>query len=155
MQVYPFHIPALPPSVNKLYGQSRHGGRFKNQAVTDFIQEAGWHLKRPKNPIAEPVRLTVSFTIKDTKGKLGQRCRRRDLDNMLKVLCDLLMEMLVIEDDGLIYKISATKKPGAADGVYGLIEPYRSLAQEGLAGVPLVAEVEGKRRARKDHKVVL
>lgn len=146
MRVYPFHIPTLPPSVNHIYGQSRRGGRFKVQAVLDFVQEAGLYLKRPKQPIAEPVRLSVIFKIRDK--------RRRDLDNLLKILCDTLVELLVIEDDSLIVKINATKKPGDTDGVFGLLE-YGSLSEELVVRAPLVGEVERKRAARKQHKVGL
>lgn len=95
----PFPIP-----VNNMYGNSPRGGRRMTQkyltwrrvAATEIMaQRPAWAIKA----IDGPVRLHVSLQRPDNK--------KRDLDNLLKCIQDVLVKMRTIQDDQWIHEIHA------------------------------------------------
>jgi Holliday junction resolvase RusA-like endonuclease len=92
-----FNLP-VPPSANNLFvsGVSR---RVKAPAYRAWLREAGWRLKLQIPPtaamcatVAGPVRVRIEAGL----------ARRRDLDNAIKGILDLLVRHRVIEDDSLV-----------------------------------------------------
>jgi Holliday junction resolvase RusA-like endonuclease len=83
----------VPPSTNELFVTFRQRGgieRAKTKTYKAWIEAAGWALnvQRPQ-PIKGHVSLDISVPLN----------RRRDLDNHLKALLDLLVGHSLIEDD--------------------------------------------------------
>lgn len=68
-------------------------------------------------PCTDPCILECSFVYKRPKrlkkGPITIKQTRPDLDNLIKSICDLLQAAGVIRDDGLIYRIIASKHYGA------------------------------------------
>lgn len=112
--MYPFEVPALPPSVNSMYIRNAHGGVRKSPKVEDFERECMAYIPRQRNPIDEPCELTLEFTFKKPSD-----LKKRDLDNLLKVTIDMLSNFLFVTNDNLIHRIVATKKAGERDSVAG------------------------------------
>ena len=101
-KIIEFELDYLPPSVNAIYLRSKHGGVFISQRARDFkqrIENAVKHLM--DKPVEGELRIEAEFSLR-RKGK-------RDLDNMLKVLCDA-MNNIVYKDDNQIMEISCKKE---------------------------------------------
>lgn len=88
-----------PPSTNNLFvsvnGKLGGVSRIKSQRYNNWLRTAGWEInlaRKPAAPLAEPVRVEVEAGVD----------RRRDIDNVLKGLLDVLVKMRVIADDNLI-----------------------------------------------------
>ena len=98
-----FNMELIPPSTNALYGYSK-GRVFIKPAYRTFKTNMDKILDDviplDYTPIESDVNLFVTFYI---KGK-----RKRDLDNMLKALCDSLQPRL-IKDDNQIIEIHCKK----------------------------------------------
>lgn len=88
-----------PPSANSLW-RTVNGRVIKSKTYRDWLTLAGWDLKaqRPE-AIKGRYRLTVVAIRPDQ--------RRRDLDNLLKPISDLLKDCGVIEDDCLAQSVMA------------------------------------------------
>lgn len=91
----------VPPSTNALFTTFHNGRgieRAKTKAYKAWITAAGWAIntQRPK-PIKGRVNVWVGIP----------RNNRRDLDNHLKAIFDLLVGMSLIEDDRKIERIAA------------------------------------------------
>jgi Holliday junction resolvase RusA-like endonuclease len=93
--VIEFTVP-IPPSTNNLFvnrAGKLHGGRAKGPFYKIWLQEAGWEIKRQRVPLITGI---VAVVIDAPLN------RRRDLDNALKPLLDLLVRQQVLKDDNLI-----------------------------------------------------
>lgn len=86
----------FPPSVNTIFANIPGKGRIKTKAYRQWLNDAGWHLKSQKLP-PQPIEGDTIFNIKFPSG-----FRAGDLDNRLKALLDLLVNMRVITDDSFI-----------------------------------------------------
>lgn len=90
-----FELP-IPPSVNNLFvnrAGKLHGGRAKGSDYKRWLHDAGWTIKIGlPHHVPGIVRVLIEAPLN----------RRRDLDNVLKPLLDLLVKMAVIVDDSLI-----------------------------------------------------
>lgn len=87
-----------PPSVNGLFFNAAKG-RVKTDAYKAWRRDAGnLILVQGRRRIHGFVSLSVALVRPDK--------RRRDLDNALKPLLDLLVEMQIIDDDSLVQRIS-------------------------------------------------
>lgn len=87
----------IPPSVNNLFvntsGQTQGRSRVKSQKYRNWLHEAGWRLRQQHPPhFAKPVRIEIEADLE----------RRRDIDNALKPLLDLLVYVQVLADDNLV-----------------------------------------------------
>jgi Holliday junction resolvase RusA-like endonuclease len=80
----------FPPSVNNLFANGS-SGRYITQQYKDWRTSAGWKLKIDRTPrLPGPVKITLTYE---------ERRGRRDLDNLLKPVLDLLVEHKIIDGD--------------------------------------------------------
>lgn len=80
----------FPPSVNNLFANGSKG-RFPTQQYRDWQTSAAWKLLADKPPRV-PGPIKVSFEYEEKHG-------RRDLDNLLKAVLDLLVKHNIIDGD--------------------------------------------------------
>lgn len=86
--------------MNKLYINSRWGGKILSQKGREWQEEALWSLKKVKyQTIDTPCSLTVHL----------YTCRHQDNDSVLKILQDTLQKAGVIKDDYLIFELTVKK----------------------------------------------
>lgn len=90
-----------PPSTNRIWRQG-NGRVHKSQEYKDWIALSAWEIRAQIGPhpvITEPFKLTVRINRPDR--------RKRDLDNLLKPILDLLGHYGLIENDSLCHWIDA------------------------------------------------
>lgn len=90
----------LPPSVNAAYRNVPGKGRVKTKAYRSWLAEAGWETVRQR-----PVGVKGRVRVRVVFGKPDKR--KRDLDNLLKCVFDLLTKYGLIEDDSMVVKLEA------------------------------------------------
>lgn len=94
----------FPPSTNNLFANGANG-RYATQGYRDWQTKAGWMLlaDRPGR-LAGPVRIRLEYE---------ERSGRRDLDNLIKPVLDLLVKHQVIDGDHrtVVREISAKWAP--------------------------------------------
>ena len=105
-----------PPSVWRLYagkGKNRH----KSDAYRTWLDEAWLAVQRqPRQPaLSGPVSMDIALGRPDK--------RRRDLDNPLKAIADLLVSAGVLEDDSQVEKLNVYWCPETT-GARVFVEPY-------------------------------
>jgi Holliday junction resolvase RusA-like endonuclease len=88
----------MPPSTNALFRNVKDVGRVKSTPYKRWVKTAMVSMlpQRPK-PIAG--RVTVEITCRTNS--------RRDIDNIIKPVLDLLVRSELIEDDRMVQKVSA------------------------------------------------
>lgn len=80
-----------PPSANRLWVRARKGMR-KSDAYSAWLTEAGYIAKsQHQKPLSGPYKLSIHAKRPDK--------RRRDIDNLIKPLNDLLQSIGLIADD--------------------------------------------------------
>lgn len=100
----------IPPSTNRLWiTKSGGGGKTLAKPYRQWLADAGWLLETQR-----PRRITGPVEIKVDASRPSQR---RDLDNLLKALLDLLVRHKVITDDRHVEAISARWVPQGIPGV--------------------------------------
>lgn len=82
----------FPPSTNTLFANVRGKGRVKTERYKTWIAAAGWDVKGAE-PVDGPYHLEIVLKRPDN--------RRRDLDNCIKAISDLLVEHGITPDDSL------------------------------------------------------
>ena len=94
-------LTGLPPSTNNLWRHTRAQGKpvtYRTKRYMTWLQSSGWQVKeQAPERIEGPIELSV---------RLERPKRKRDLDNCLKALQDLLVEHQLIEDDDKIMKLT-------------------------------------------------
>lgn len=99
-----FDLP-MPPSVNSMFKNVPGKGRVRTKEYKAWSHEAGWMLVAQRNQhhrhqcITGPIEIDVSAYRAANKN--------RDLDNILKAICDLLTNTKTIADDSQIIAINA------------------------------------------------
>jgi Holliday junction resolvase RusA-like endonuclease len=116
MPAYRFKLDDLPPSVNNLYRRTRYGGLTRSDAVTSFEKTVFYTLRHPSKPFEVPCRVDLTFTFAK-----ASTMAKRDLDNMMKVLFDVLQKRGVFDNDALVHEIVCRKVKGDKDAVAGTI----------------------------------
>lgn len=114
---YSFEIDCLPPSVNHIWRSISRGGKpifYKDPKAKEFTKIAALQIPGMHDPIEGDVELQVLFQFKSEKRMAG-----RDLDNMLKMTCDLLTEKRILLDDSQIVSIKCSKVLGDSDKITG------------------------------------
>ena len=111
----------VPPSTNALFVtfNNRHGiERAKTKEYKAWITAAGWALnvQRPK-PMKGHVRLDISVPLN----------RRRDLDNHLKAILDLLVGHSLIEDDRKVDDLRIQWHVGEPEAIINCSEMFAVL----------------------------
>ena len=91
-----FELP-IPPSTNALWFNVANRGRVKTEEYRAWLTEAGWMLKSQR---ALCIRGSVGLTV-----FAGLPERPRDLDNLLKPICDLLQANGIIENDDRVCEL--------------------------------------------------
>ena len=112
----------FPISVNAMFADGKTR-RVKSQRYADWVQEAGWELKRQRViPVRGPVKLT--YEVQDGKDE-----RRRDIANLEKGCTDLLVEHGIIEaDHDLIVRELSMVWTREVQGVRVTISPIAEVA---------------------------
>ena len=103
-----------PPSANKLWTRTRKGMR-RTDSYNRWLHCAGWAVRtqRPKK-ISGLYKLTIQAVRPDK--------RRRDIDNLIKPISDLLQTLGIVKDDCDCEMVSA-RWVTAGEGVSVLVEP--------------------------------
>ena len=103
-----------PPSANRLWVRARKGMR-RSDVYMAWLEEAGWLAKaqRPSR-IEGPYKLSLHVARPDK--------RKRDIDNVLKSVGDLLQHIGVVKDDCDCEMVSA-RWVTTGQGVTAIIEP--------------------------------
>ncbi len=94
----------LPVPKTNRYVRRRGGRVFKPPRVRNWEVRALWEIKQQYSgkPINRKVAVDIVLTLPNH--------RRRDIDNMLKSLWDVLEKGGVIADDTLIYEVRTVKR---------------------------------------------
>lgn len=98
----------VPPSVNRCWRNVRGVGRVRTAHYRAWLDEAGWTLRAQRPPRIDG---DVSVSI-----RAGRPRRRRDLDNTIKPLLDLLVSCGVIVDDSRVTALAAAWDAAIAEG---------------------------------------
>ncbi len=87
-----------PPSTNHLFANRKSGGRFKSPHYKAWATHAAWEAKlQNAGKVVGPYALYITAARPDA--------RKRDLDNLVKPISDLLKEIGVIEGDHLCQRL--------------------------------------------------
>jgi Holliday junction resolvase RusA-like endonuclease len=96
----------VPPSVNRLYLKGRWGNKYRNPTL---IAEEGSHIATLRQMMrAYKWKPTVPVSLEITL--YWQGTRKRDLDNILKVLLDRISSAIHVDDD-MFHDIHLIKVP--------------------------------------------
>lgn len=81
-----------PPSVNNLFLNRQGRGRIRSPEYRAWAEEAGWIIGTTKQPkLKGRVQVSIAYRAPDR--------RKRDIDNLLKPILDLLVTHQIIEAD--------------------------------------------------------
>lgn len=91
------------PKTNR-YIRTKGGRVFKPPRVKNWEVRALWEIKQQYSgePIDRKVSVDITLTLPNN--------RKRDIDNMLKSLWDVLEKAGVIKNDNLIYEVRTVKR---------------------------------------------
>ena len=95
----------MPPSVNNIFVNVAGRGRVKTKAYKAWLGEAGWMLVTQRNQHRSHKRIDGPVAV-DVRA-YRPASKRRDLDNILKALLDLLSHTQTIKDDSQVIEINA------------------------------------------------
>lgn len=99
-----FDLP-MPPSVNSLYRNVPGAGRVKTKEYKTWAHEAQWMLVAQRNQKGKHRCIEGPVEVHVRAYRPGNK--RRDLDNILKALLDLLTNSKTIQDDSQVVAIRA------------------------------------------------
>lgn len=96
----------VPPSTNALFTTRRGSSqRIKTNTYRAWIEEAGWEIVRQcGSTILGPVRLDIDLPFN----------RKRDIDNAIKPIADMLVRHSLIEDDRWVDEYRVRRVPVTA-----------------------------------------
>jgi len=112
-------LSSLPVPKTNRYIRKRNGKVFKSPRVILWEARALWEIKNQYGGevLSNPLKVEVYFFLPDG--------RKRDIDNMLKTLWDVLQKAGVIEDDNLIRETKTVKLKGRkTHGTVIVIKPF-------------------------------
>ena len=99
-------IKGLPPSVNKMYGVSRHGKfKWQAQAVTEIQRK-----RTSRSVYTGDVELSIIL--------YSNSRRRWDVDNRVKALQDCLQFAGVVENDAQVQKLTVERVYGNSEKTF-------------------------------------
>ena len=95
-----------PISVNAMYANVPGKGRVKTERYKTWLNSAGWSLRaaRPER-VSGPYKLEIVLHVADA--------RRRDLDNTVKPVLDLLVTHGLVDDDTHCMELHVRKQASA------------------------------------------
>lgn len=97
-------IPLKPLSINQAF----QGQRYKTPECKHY-EECLWYLLPKKTIIKGKIHILYRFFLKNHA--------RMDIDNLVKVLQDMIVKKGYIEDDRLIYRMVVEKVPSKSDKI--------------------------------------
>lgn len=97
----------IPPSVNRCWRNVPGVGRVRTAHYRAWRDAAGWEL-RAQRPPQIPGDVSISI-------RAGRPRRRRDLDNIIKPVLDILVSCGVIVDDSHVVALMAVWDSAVAD----------------------------------------
>ena len=107
-------VPA-PPSANHLYVRTR-GGQARSAEYKAWLQNCGWLFIAERCPkFAKPAPLGVSIE--------AHVSRRRDVDNLIKPILDLLEAAGGVEDDRYVDEVFAARRSAFTSDRAAVLEP--------------------------------
>lgn len=113
----------FPISVNSMYANVSGKGRIKSQRYRTWRSAAGWALKAAKQtPINGWFTVTIILYEKDN--------RKRDPDNFVKGVNDLLVEHKLIEDDSYCSSFSVERIRSNTSKCEVIIRPSNGIIDE-------------------------
>lgn len=89
----------FPPSMNRLWRSTKSGKHYRSPRYQTWFQAAGIEINRQR-----PGKVSGAFSVLLQLGRPDRR--KRDLDNLMKPVLDLLQHYGVIDDDGLAQHVS-------------------------------------------------
>ena len=91
----------LPISINAMYKTTKQGGFYKATAAKNWIDMAGWDIKKQNRNkcITSPVYVGITMYVS----------RDRDVDSGIKPLLDLLQTQRVYENDSQVVHLNVRK----------------------------------------------
>lgn len=98
------HLSKLPVPKSNRYIRRKGGGVFKPPRVVNWEVRAIWELREQYK--GEPIDYEVSVDIV----LILPNKRKRDIDNMLKSLWDVMERAGIIKNDNLIYEVRTVKR---------------------------------------------
>ncbi len=113
-------LSSLPVPKTNRYIRRKNGWVFKSPRVTLWEARALWELQNQYNQgcLKKPLSVEVYFFLPDK--------RKRDIDNMLKTLWDVLEKAKIIANDELIWETKTVKvKDAGISGTVIVIKPFR------------------------------
>lgn len=97
-------IPLKPLSVNRAF----RGRHFKTEECKHY-EECLWYLLPKQKKVLGKVHVLYRFFLKNHK--------MMDIDNLVKVLQDVIVKKGYIEDDRLVYRMVVEKVPSLSDRI--------------------------------------
>ncbi|HID65432.1 MAG TPA: RusA family crossover junction endodeoxyribonuclease [Aquificaceae bacterium] len=94
----------LPVPKSNRYIRRKSGKVFKHPRITNWEVRAVWELKQQYTGKPIDYEISVDITL------ILPNRRKRDIDNMLKSLWDVMEKAGVIKNDNLIYEVHTIKK---------------------------------------------
>ena len=113
-------LSSLPIPKTNRYIRRKNGQVFRSPKVLMWESRALWELQTQYKgpPLNFPLSVEVYFFLSDK--------RKRDIDNMLKTLWDVLEKAQIIENDNLIYETHTVKITGeTVTGTVINIKPFK------------------------------
>lgn len=109
----------IPPSVNHIYRNVAGKGRVKSNRYRTWFNAVSWDVKtqRPQKVSGDVAISIICRKPNDTV--------RRDIDNCIKAVLDMLVANQLIDDDSKVAKVSAEWTKG--DNVHGTIVTYEAV----------------------------
>lgn len=95
----------MPPSVNKMFANVPGKGRVRTKTYRAWSYEAGFMLVAQRN--AGGKHKTIDGPVSVLVEAYRPANKKRDLDNILKALLDLLTNTSTIKDDSQVIELTA------------------------------------------------
>jgi crossover junction endodeoxyribonuclease RusA len=117
-------LSSLPVPKSNRYVRKKNGRVFRPPQVLHWEARALWEIRRQYDgeSLKKPLAVEVYFFLPDR--------RKRDIDNMLKTLWDVLEKAGVVENDNLIQETRTVKVyDGDTHGTVVIIKPFRRRRQ--------------------------
>lgn len=95
-------LPFLAPSINQCYYTDKNSfTRHKSKGYRDFLSRCKYFIIMPEKQFNEEIGVEINLWVPDK--------RRRDIDNQIKPILDMLVFFNIIKDDSLIQKLHVEK----------------------------------------------
>ena len=104
-----YEIGLWPPTTNTIY-RNVNGRTILSARARKFFTDGIRLVEPPKRPINEPVQVHIKLYPPDR--------RKRDIDNHLKAVLDLMKKAMVWTDDSLVDKLSVSRETVVPKGKF-------------------------------------